>query len=212
MRGSKGEFDLITDEPPFLEVTGQNRPMRRRVVAGIFVGGAARRMGGVPKGLLAAADGEPIVDRWMHLFDALGVPPVLVGERAEYLPRAMLPDAMSGCGPLGGLVALLRHAGDALAITVACDMPRATPALVERLACAPDAIAVAPRREGRWEPMFARYDSARARACAERRLLDGAHSLHGLLDELCAAELALSPDEARQLEDWDTLADIGRSS
>jgi molybdopterin-guanine dinucleotide biosynthesis protein A len=194
----------------------------RPIVAGIFVGGASRRMGGSPKGLLrtSASSDETLVGRWRALFERVGIPAVLVGDRSEYaaLGLTMLRDARVGVGPIGGLVALLAHAGDGHAIAVACDMPAVSESLVLRLARAPEAAAVAPRRDDRWEPFFARYDAplalpvARARADAGADRADAAsasaRSLQRLLDALAAVELPVTGDEARELRDWDTPEDV----
>jgi molybdopterin-guanine dinucleotide biosynthesis protein A len=182
--------------------------MARRAVAGVFVGGASRRMGGSPKGLLRLPSGETLVDRWLAMFAACGVDAVLVGVHPEYAPRTMIPDAVLGVGPLGGLVALLRHCGSAWAVAVGCDMPCVSLELVRRLLDAPDAVAVAPRREGRWEPMLARYDAERALVTAAARLARGEHGMQGLLDELGASPLALTDVERAQLDDWDSPEDV----
>src|SRR5512140_2393706 len=184
-------------------ITPMMPPNPSGVLAGIFVGGASSRMGGRAKGLLPSPDGPPIVDRWRGLFQTLGIPCVLVGRRAEYagVPLEVLDDAPAGIGPLGGLVALLAHArGRArYALAVGCDMPLVSAELVGRILAAPDAAAVAPRVNERWEPMLARYDVARAHPIAQARARGDARgrSLQGLLDELAAAPLVLHPgDEA----------------
>jgi molybdopterin-guanine dinucleotide biosynthesis protein A len=194
--------------------------MRHRVLAGIFVGGSSTHMGGTPKGLLRLPNDESIVDRWLRLLGELGIEGVLVGSRAEYAPRPMLADDVEGTGPLGGLVSLLRRAllrtenerepGPAWVLAVACDMPHVSSALVARLADAPYAVAITPRRDGRREPMFARYDARHALATAEARAARGELSMQGLLEELVATDLSLSSIEANELDDWDTLEDVQR--
>lgn len=186
-----------------------------RAIAGVFVGGAGTRMGGLPKGLLRGPGGTTLVARWVALLGELGVPVVLVGEGSAYegasreLALPILKDEPPGIGPLGGLVALLRHAGETPALALACDLPFASPALVERLLGAPfDAPIVAPRRDGRWEPLFARYEPARVLARATARAASGQHSLQGLLDDVGADVLRLRPDEETELRDWDTPADV----
>lgn len=185
--------------------------MKKTAVAGIFVGGAGARMGGRAKGLLRAPDGHTIVERWCAVLEASGIRNVvLVGARAAYasLPLERIDDQPAGIGPLGGLIALLGHAGEAFAFALACDMPFVSEALVRRLISAGDAAVVAPRRDQRWEPLFARYDSQRVLAVARRRAGEGAHSLQRLLEEVRAAELPMHAYEMSQLRDWDTPEDI----
>lgn len=185
-------------------------------VAGIFVGGAARRMGGRPKGLLRAPSGETLVQRWHRIFAACAIECVLIGDHPAYAHEGitMMSDAYEGSdtsekqGPLAGLVALLGRAGTGSAIAVACDMPFVTERLVRRLVDAPWARAVAARREGRWEPFFARYDAAAALPIASAHLRSGELSLAGVLDELGAHPLVLLPHEASELDDWDTPSDV----
>jgi molybdopterin-guanine dinucleotide biosynthesis protein A len=196
------------------------------ITAGIFVGGKARRMGGAPKGLLRVADGQTILARTLELLREVEASVVLVGRSEAYAsglpsigPRAdstgtlsafeRIGDAEDEAGPLAGLVALLEHAGTGPVLALACDMPYLTAALVRRVAShSPDAAALAPRRDGRWEPLFARYDAARVRPFARGRLARRELSLQGLLDEVGAEELPLQPAEVELLCDWDSPSDI----
>jgi molybdopterin-guanine dinucleotide biosynthesis protein A len=180
---------------------------RDDLIAGVFVGGASRRMGGRPKGLLRAADGRTLIERWRALLeDELGVEVVLVGRRDEYADVRLrqLEDDPPGVGPLGGLAALLEHAGERRAIAVACDMPFVAAEDLERLAGA--GRSAAPRRDGRWEPLCAVYDAEAALPVVRRRIEAGELSLQGLLDELAPAPVVLP---ARHLDDWDRPEDVG---
>jgi molybdopterin-guanine dinucleotide biosynthesis protein A len=186
-----------------------------RALAGIFVGGAGARMGGIAKGLLRTVGGTTIIDRWRRILDGLDVQAVLVGEREEYsqLGIEIVVDRPKGIGPLGGLIALLGRAKCSPALALACDMPSVSAALVERLLQAPqDAPIVAPRREGRWEPFCARYDPARVLPAAEQLVLTGDRSLKRLFQIVGAEELLLSPREESELLDWDTPEDVDDSS
>ena len=87
-------------------------------------------------------------------------------------------------------------------------MALVSPALLQRLMTDRDATVLAPRREGRWEPLCASYDAARVLPAAQRRAASGRHSLQGLLDESRAVELSLSTAEAREMHDWDTPEDL----
>jgi molybdopterin-guanine dinucleotide biosynthesis protein A len=180
-------------------------------IAGIFVGGRGERMGGAAKGLLAGPSGRPIIENLRDMLTGLGLEVVLVGKDPRYdaLRLPAVEDEPSGIGPLGGLVGLLRHAGNRVAVAIACDMPFIRAALVEQLLAAPPASAVAPRHGTRWEPLFARYASKSVLIVARERASRGERSLQGLLDAVGARELVLTEDEWRQLRDWDTPSDVG---
>jgi molybdopterin-guanine dinucleotide biosynthesis protein A len=188
--------------------------MASPAIAGIFVGGAATRMGGRAKGLMQAPDGRSIIERLCAMLRAIGVADViLVGEHPAYagLGLEALGDEPRGIGPLGGLVALLRRAGAARALALACDMPFVSRGLLERVALANDAPIVAPRLGDRWEPLCARYDAARVLPVAQRRVPTGDHSLQRLLDEASAVELPLLPSDAEELRDWDAPGDLDQT-
>jgi molybdopterin-guanine dinucleotide biosynthesis protein A len=87
-------------------------------------------------------------------------------------------------------------------------MPFVSVGLVERLVAAPDAAIVAPRRNGVWEPLCARYDAQQVLPCALRRVAAGRYSLQSLLEEVGAAPLSLEPGDAAQLRDWDAPEDM----
>ena len=175
-------------------------------LAGIFVGGQARRMGGIAKGLLTVGAGETLVARWRRLFAELGWPSVLVGRHDAYADTNVesIADNPSGIGPLGGLAALLVRAGEGRAIAVACDMPFVSVELLGKLASYPSPAPVVAARTGSlWEPLFARYDAARVLPSAEKRIRSGEHGLQGLLDAVAAEALPLEPAEIAMLRDWD---------
>ncbi|MBI5517244.1 MAG: molybdenum cofactor guanylyltransferase [Deltaproteobacteria bacterium] len=183
-------------------------------VAGIFVGGQSRRMGGFPKGLLHGVDGRPLVERLGAVLGGLGAEVWRVGAHPAYghLAWPLVEDRPPEVGPLGGLAGLLwsaQEAGFARVLVVACDLPRVGEGLLRRLLEErPEALVLAPRRE-RWEPLCARYSVATLPA-VEARLARGAHGLQGLLAEVGAEALALTDEEARGLEDWDRPEDVGR--
>jgi molybdopterin-guanine dinucleotide biosynthesis protein A len=180
------------------------------VIVGIFVGGRSRRMGRT-KATMLAPSGVTLVERCVMLARSIGATPVLVGRREDVPAIAeVVDDAAIDAGPLGGLVALLDRARGDHAIALACDMPFIGEALLRRLIDAPPAIAIAPKRAGRWEPLFARYDADRAITIARERLHRRELAMHALLDALAATELAIDETEARQLDDWDSPDDVTR--
>lgn len=187
-------------------------------LVGVFVGGKSTRMRGRPKGLLTAP-GSPLtlVERLAALAERAlpGARVVLVGRHAAYdgvaLPQ--LPDLSNdGAGPLAGLGALCHEAARSRSrelVCLACDLPYLEAPLLERLVChALERPAVAARVDGRWQPFFARYRVDAAAPVVTARLAARRLSLHGVLDELGAATLPLSEDEARQLRDWDSPEDV----
>jgi molybdopterin-guanine dinucleotide biosynthesis protein A len=187
-------------------------------VAGIFIGGAARRMGGTAKGLLVGSDRQTLIAHWQMLFHALGLPVVLVGASDAYrdLGIPMLDDEPAGVGPIGGLIALLQHAGqtssvDGRAIAVACDMPWVNQHLLQRLMHEqPEASLLAARHRDQWQPFLARYDAKAVLPVAKHCLAQGQRALHRVLTTAGAKVLELSDEEARLLRDWDTAQDVTR--
>jgi molybdopterin-guanine dinucleotide biosynthesis protein A len=180
-------------------------------VAGIFIGGRALRMGGQPKGLMRGPQGVTLVERWRAMMSGLGIVVVLVGDAPAYAALGLptLRDAPPGIGPLGGLVALLRHVGEGTALALACDMPFVSRGLIERLLEAPRHMPiVAPRRESRWEPLCARYDASHVLPLAIAQAAATHHSLQRLLDEGGAVELGLLEHEGDELHDWDSPEDV----
>ena len=177
-------------------------------------------MHGEPKGLMRGPEGQPLI---VHLIDLCRVTLgdadiVLVGQAAAYSELALpaLADDPPAIGPMGGLCALLAEAerrGSAQAFAFACDLPYVTARLLARLRDAePGADAVAPRRQGMWEPLFARYAPSRAFAAAQSVRQSGRRALFAVLDELGpgACQLALEQDELELLNDWDAPGDVRR--
>lgn len=183
-----------------------------RGVAGIFVGGASRRMGGAPKGLLTVTPGRTVLDVLTESARAAGLEVVLVGRHPAYaaLPHLTLDDAPGGHGPVAGLVSLLRHAGDRMSVSLACDAPFVSSALLIRLLAAPAAVALAPRGPRGWEPFCARYTSADALPELSRLHAAGHTRLQDVLDSLETSVFELTESDAHALRDWDSPADVAR--
>ena len=172
-------------------------------------------MGGVQKGLLRAPDrGETLIARLARVGREAGLEPILVGAAelgaaAEGLTQVY--DLEPRVGPLSGLAALLAHAAGAPAVAVACDMPQLSSALLSRLARkSPDAEVLAPRDQqtGKWQPLCARYDSARVAPVLAQAMARGTRSFQALFGELSVVELAVGDAERAELHDWDTPEDM----
>jgi molybdopterin-guanine dinucleotide biosynthesis protein A len=183
----------------------------RDAIAGIFVGGKATRMGGRAKGLLLGTDGRTLVDRLSGVLTPLVSELVLVGEASAYASAGLeaIEDEVPGIGPLGGLVGLLRRGSGRMVLALAGDMPWVSPGLIGRLLGAPEeAPIVAPRLEGRWEPLCARYDSRIVLPLALAHAAAADRSLQRLLDAAPAVPLPEGSYDPRELRDWDEPADI----
>jgi molybdopterin-guanine dinucleotide biosynthesis protein A len=183
--------------------------------AAILAGGRAARFGGRDKSALVI-DGHSILERQiaelLRVTDdvlVVGEPPMLARSDARV---RLVPDRVSGCGPLGGLDAALAAARDAVVAIVACDMPFVTAAFLNHLLdLARDADAVVPRTERGYHPLCAAYTRACHSAVA-RRLADRRLKMTGLLEEvrvreLTAVEIDAFGDRHRLLANVNTPAD-----
>lgn len=187
------------------------------VHCGILVGGLGSRMGGVAKGLLRARpDGPSLVERLRTELERAcpNSQIVLVGQRTEYaaLGLPMLADTVNGIGPLAGLEALLLDArlnGAGHALAVACDLPFVGAELLRRLCVeSPATLALAPKQDGRWQPLCARYSVTEGLAVIDALRARGERALFRVLEELDATELVLGEAERAQLIDWDRPEDV----
>lgn len=183
-------------------------------VAGIFVGGQARRMGGRSKGNLPTPEGVTIVQKLRAACEAAGMRVLLIGNaaaREAYAQEGLLgvDDDRRAEGPLAGLVALLSNATEGRAVALACDMPFVTDALLKRLLDdASEAPALAAKRGDTWEPFFARYDAKKMLPLALQAAHAGKLGLQSLLDEAGAQPFTMNADEEQALVDWDKPSDV----
>lgn len=189
--------------------------LARVTTLGIFVGGASTRMGGAAKGLLKAPESdEALAPRLVRIARSLGLTPVLVGRAEAYAELLadvpVLADKPFGIGPLGGLNALLQAYPTQRVMAVACDMPRVSALLLERLATdRSQAMVLAPRNtQGLWEPLCARYDAALVLPELARALAEGVRSFQKLFARLTMEELKIADDAQRELADWDCPEDV----
>ena len=191
---------------------------------GIFVGGQGLRMGGVAKANLMF-EGRTLLERTLEacatatrqLFGSSASPYVwLVGESSAYSAAEgvrRVADDPRGVGPMGGLRAFLRELSAPTAgLVIAGDLPFLTAHLIARLLSeAPGAAALAPRElDGRWQPLFARYEPRVTVPEIDAALGAGQTSLQHLFARLGqrAVPLELSTTERCCLQDWDRPSDV----
>ena len=187
---------------------------------GIFVGGAGKRMGGVPKGLLRVPDGsETLIERLLRVCGraAPGAKLYLIGQASAYgsLGLSVLPDEPANIGPMGGLRSLLvRTLADASshALALACDLPFVDERLISALLLPLSSAARVPVAEGRLQPLAAAYAPGPTLAAVDRSLALGRHALMQALDQLGEGveRLELDASAALALRDWDTPEDMRR--
>ena len=153
----------------------------------VLTGGRSSRFGS-DKALLDW-HGRPLV---LHVAERVRLAAgsvTLVGapERYAHLGLDVIPDAVTGAGPLGGVVTALAHTTASWNLVTACDMPGLTAAfLVGLLECASatDADILLPHdSEGRPEPLCAVYH-ARCRPALESALGAGIRKMTDAFTEL----------------------------
>jgi len=154
----------------------------QRVLGGVLVGGASRRMGRAKQ--FIDSGGGTLIERVVAALQPEVEEVVFLGGGA--VPRALsdlrrLPDA-DGCrGPIAGVLAAVRSASDALWIIAACDLPlvntRAVRWLIDQRK--PGATGVFPQINGYLEPLLAIYEPT-ARPHLETAVVEGEYSLQVL--------------------------------
>jgi molybdopterin-guanine dinucleotide biosynthesis protein A len=129
---------------------------------------------------LVMLGGMTLLERAYHTLSQVTPRTVVCGPSAygRLLPDfETIDDAIAGAGPLGGIVAALRHAGGHC-LVVACDMPFLSVPLLRHLAeLAPTADAVVPDVDGMLHPAHAVY-SAACLPHFERQLAAGDYRVH----------------------------------
>lgn len=135
----------------------------------IQAGGESRRMG--QDKALKPFLGKPLVTRMIDRLGHLGAQTLITSNHPEnyaFLPLKVFPDQFPGRGTLGGLHTALFHASLPLVAVVACDLPFASAAMLERMVARMEKEGVdavvpcwegedySPARSG-WEPLHAVY-------------------------------------------------------
>ena len=120
---------------------------------------------GTDKALLRL-NGVTLTERAVRLLQSIGFEPRIVASREDlafYAP--VVPDLRSGCGPLSGMEAGLKHAHtpNKKALFIPVDLPLLSAALLLRMlerAWLTDALVTIPRALGQEQPLSAVYDCA----------------------------------------------------
>jgi molybdopterin-guanine dinucleotide biosynthesis protein A len=129
----------------------------------IQAGGASSRMG--EDKALKTFLGRPLIQRVVERLSPIADELIVTTNRPEdytflNLPLSLRADLRPGRGALGGLYTAIASASHPLVAVVACDMPFASPALLEmsgQLLLQEEADVVIPKSEEGYEPLHAVY-------------------------------------------------------
>jgi len=127
----------------------------------IQAGGQSTRMG--EDKALKPFLGRPLIQRVTERLSTIADELIVTTNRPEdyaFLNWRLVPDLKPGRGALGGLYTAIASATNPTVAVVACDMPFASPALLEaagRLLVREEADVVIPKSDGGYEPLHAVY-------------------------------------------------------
>ena len=156
-------------------------PLLPQFDAILLAGGQSRRMGRDKATIVVG--GKPLWRRQLETLRATRPHALFISGPVDgSYPGCdceMIPDRVSGRGPLAGLSAGLRRTNSPWLLVLAIDLPRMTPAFLVSLVrlAARESRGVVPMEDGRLHPLAAVYP----RVCAplvEEGLLQGRGSLH----------------------------------
>lgn len=175
----------------------------------ILCGGAGKRLGGVPKGLLEI-EGRPFIDRLLALRLLFQDVFLVTSEPAPYerFNARIVRDLWVGLGAPGALHTALCTAETEWIFVVAADMPfmtmsAALEAFDERTE---DADVVAPSVDDRYEPFGALYRRSLAETFGARLEKEPTPSIHELL--ALARVKAITPTDRRAYTNVNTEEDL----
>jgi molybdopterin-guanine dinucleotide biosynthesis protein A len=128
-----------------------------KLIGAILAGGRATRLG-QPKAT-AQLGRRPLLEYPLAALRGADLETAIVAKPDTPLPSVdarVWHEPAEPVHPLLGVVTALERSGGSAVVVCACDLPFVTPALVSRLAAAPEPLVV-PRAGGRLHPLLARY-------------------------------------------------------
>lgn len=163
---------------------------------------------GRDKALLPHPSGGTLLEKQAGLLESLGGPVFLLsgnGRRYPALGYPEIPDVQREAGPVGGILAALRDAGDEEALILAVDLPFLSEdslrLILDRKARADVTLASV---DGEAQPVAGLWRSS-AIPALEEALKSGNRKLHDVLFEL---ELCLIDLPEKELENWNEPGDL----
>ena len=150
-------------------------------------------------------DGRPMIAIVHHALAAVCPRVVLLGQSPHLPGLERVADLREGCGPLGGIEALLASEMGEQYLVVPCDMPRVTADVLDALLIKSDQPATV--FEG--YPLPARI-SADALPTVKRLLDSGERAVWRLLDDVVAERVPMRDAWIARLENVNTPEDVER--
>ncbi len=156
----------------------------------ILAGGGSTRIGS-PKYALSLPDGSTMIEAVATALGAVCERLVILGGEDAMPALPHVADLRPGCGPLGGIEALLASGIDTQYLVCPCDLPWVTSELFSALLRPTQATATVFRLEG-----SAQIEPLPARICAvaldaTRQLLDeGSRAVHQLMEAIDVEEVS----------------------
>lgn len=154
--------------------------------------------------------GVPMLGLVAGVLRMAGAKPVVqVGGAARAgVELTVVPDAVGGAGPMGGVLAALRWSIAPRVVIAACDLPDLTASTVRRLIRASwtSQAPVVAAWTGRWEPLCSVWSVRVALPEVEAAVASGDHALHRVIEVLGGHRVEVAADELRNVNTPDDLA------
>ena len=165
-------------------------PARWPHTGAILAGGGSTRIGS-PKHALSLPDGSTMIEAVATALGAVCERLVILGAEDAMPALPHVADLRPGCGPLGGIEALLASGIDTQYLVCPCDLPWVTSELFNALLRPSQATATVFRLEGsaHIEPLPARI-SAVALEATRRFLDEGRRAVHQLMETIDVQEVS----------------------
>jgi len=198
-----GSFDLDLDR---IKIVDGKWKLREKATAIILAGGNSSRMG-IDKSILLL-NGRPIIE---HICEQLRgtFEQILISadevETFRLLGYEIIPDNVSGQGPLMGIASALKASANELNFVVACDIPHIDLAYVRRMLTQADGVdIVIPTTDvDKFEPLFAVYRKSTLKAI-NRVLSSGGRKISDVFAHCMVKYISL---EAEQFTNLNTIAE-----